>query len=160
MVKMILCIDAKGNIGKDNDLLFKMKEDMKFFKETTKGNIVVMGYNTWLSLGRKQLPKRLNVVLTNEDIPNVETSNHIFKVIDKYEKDNRDIYIIGGAYVYNECLRLKIVDEILVTVVPVEVMDADTKVNLELMNDYNDRKIIDTFVNEGGIKVTIEKWSK
>ena len=160
MVKMILCIDAKGNIGRNNDLLFKMKEDMKFFRNTTKGNIVVMGYNTWLSLGEKQLPKRLNVVLTNEDIPNVETSNHIFKIIDKYEKDDRDIYIIGGAYVYNECLRLKVVDEILVTVVPVEVMDADTKVNLELMNDYNDRKIIDTFVNEGGIKVTIEKWSK
>ena len=160
MVKMILCIDAKGNIGKDNDLLFKMKEDMKFFRETTKGNIIVMGYNTWLSLGEKQLPKRLNVVLTNEDIPNVETSNHIFKIIDKYEKDDRDIYIIGGAYVYNECLRLKVVDEILVTVVPVEVIDADTKVNLDLMNDYNNRRIIDTFVNEGGIKVTIEKWSK
>ena len=160
MVKMILCIDANGNIGRNNDLLFKMKEDMKFFRTSTKDNIVVMGYNTWKSLGKKALPKRLNIVLTDEDIPNVETSNDIFKVIDKYKNDDRDIFIIGGAFVYNECLKLKVVDEILITVVPMEVIDADTKVDLTLMNDFDKRSILQTFVNEGGIKVTIEKWNK
>lgn len=160
MVRMVLCTDSVGNIGRDNDLLFKMKEDMAFFRNTTKGNIVIMGYNTWLSLGEKALPNRLNIVLTDKDIPNVETSNHIFKVIDKYEKDERDIFIIGGAFVYNECLRLKVVDEVLITVVPVEVMDADTKVDLTLMEDFDKRSILQTFVNKEGIKVTIEKWNK
>lgn len=160
MVKMILCIDKNGNIGKDNDLLFKMKEDMKFFRQQTQNSIVVMGYNTWLSLGEKPLPNRLNIVLTDENIPNIETSNHIFKVIDKYEKDERDIFIIGGAFVYNESLRLKVVDEILITVVPVEIADADTKVDLTLMEDFDKRKILQTFVNKEGIKVTIEKWNK
>lgn len=160
MVKMILCIDKNGNIGRNGDLLFKMKEDMKFFRTSTKDNIVVMGYNTWLSLGEKALPNRLNIVLTDKNIPNVETSNHIFKVIDKYEKDKKDIFIIGGAYVYNECLKLKVVDEILITVVPVEIADADTKVDLTLMNDFNKRNILQSFINKDGIKVTIEKWSK
>ena len=160
MVRIILCIDANGNIGKNNDLLFKMKEDMKFFRTSTKNNIVVMGYNTWKSLGEKPLPNRLNIVLTDEDISNVEASNDIFKVINKYGKDERDIFIIGGAFVYNECLRLKVVDEVLITVVPIEVADADTKVDLTLMNDFNKRSVLQTFVNEGGVKVTIEKWNK
>jgi dihydrofolate reductase len=160
MVKMILCIDANGNIGRNGDLLFKMKEDMKFFRQQTQNSIVVMGYNTWLSLGEKPLPNRLNIVLTDKNIPNVETSNHIFKVIDKYEKDERDIFVIGGAFVYNECLRLKVVDEVLITVVPIEIADADAKVDLTLMEDFNKRSILQTFVNENGIKVTIEKWNK
>ena len=72
MVKMILCIDSNGSIGKDNDLLFKMKEDMKFFKQQTMGNIVIMGYNTWLSLGEKPLPNRANIVMTDKKIKNIQ----------------------------------------------------------------------------------------
>ena len=53
MVKLIVAIDLQGNIGRNNDLLFHMKEDMKFFREQTTNNIVVMGYNTWLSLNEK-----------------------------------------------------------------------------------------------------------
>ena len=81
MVKLIVAIDLQGNIGRNNDLLFHMKEDMKFFREQTSNSIVVMGYNTWLSLNEKELPNRKNIVLTNENIPNVTTSNDIFKVI-------------------------------------------------------------------------------
>ena len=68
MVKMILCMDLNGGIGKNNDLLFKMKEDMTFFKTQTVGNIIIMGYNTWLSLGEKPLPNRTNIVMTDKDI--------------------------------------------------------------------------------------------
>ena len=50
MIKLIVCSDINGGIGRNNDLLFNIKEDMKFFREMTKGNIIVMGYNTWLSL--------------------------------------------------------------------------------------------------------------
>jgi dihydrofolate reductase len=158
MVKMILCIDANGNIGRNNDLLFKMKEDMKFFRETTKDNTVVMGYNTWLSLGSRPLPKRENIVLTNEKIEGIKTSNNLQKLLCEYK--DKDVYIIGGAYVYNQALEMDLVDEILVTVVPLEVMDADAKIDLELTEKFNKRKILKTFVNENGIKVTIEKWNK
>ena len=159
MVKMILCVDLNGSIGKDNDLLFKMKEDMAFFKEQTKNNIVVMGYNTWLSLNEKELPNRKNIVLTNENILNVETSNDIFKTISKYEKEDKDIYIIGGAYVYNECLRLKIVDEILITIVPTVVEGADTKVDLNLMKDFKKKIKVKDFVYKE-MRVSIWSWKR
>ena len=159
MVKMILCIDLEGNIGRSNDLLFKMKEDMKFFREKTKDNIIIMGYNTWLSLNEKELPNRKNIVLTNENILNVETSNDIFKTISKYEKEDKDIYIIGGAYVYNECLRLKIVDEILITIVPTVVEGADTKVDLSLMKDFKKKIKVKDFVYKE-MRVSIWNWKR
>ena len=67
MIKIITCIDLNGNIGKDNDLLFHLKADMQFFRKTTMDKIVVMGKNTYKSLNCKPLPKRLNVVLTDEE---------------------------------------------------------------------------------------------
>ena len=163
MVKMILCIDKNGAIGRNNDLLFKMKEDMKFFKEQTQNSIVVMGYNTWLSLGEKPLPNRFNIVLTDKVIEDIRVATsmdlrELIKILNR--RNERDIYIIGGAYVYNQALEMNLVDEILITVVPLEVMDADTKIDLELTKNFNKRKILKTFVNENGVKVTIEKWNK
>ena len=158
MVKMILCTDLVGNIGKNNDLLFKMKEDMKFFRESTTGHVVVMGYNTWLSLGEKPLPNRTNIVLYDEDIEGVIVSNDIKKVIEEYKDE--DIYIIGGAFVYNQALEMDIVDEILITEVATIVKDADTKVNLELMKDFCDEIIIKSFTNEEGFDVYIERRRK
>lgn len=159
MVKLIVAIDLQGNIGRNNDLLFHMKEDMKFFREKTTNNIVVMGYNTWLSLNEKKLPNRENIVLTDEIIPNVITSNDIFKVINSYKDDDRDIYIIGGAYVYNECLRLGVVDEILITIVPTIVEDAEVKIDLSLMEGYRKQEKLKEFVYDE-MKVTIWSWRK
>lgn len=159
MVKLIVAIDLQGNIGRNNDLLFHMKEDMKFFREKTTNNIVVMGYNTWLSLNEKKLPNRENIVLTDGIIPNVITSNDIFKVINSYKDDDRDIYIIGGAYVYNECLRLGVVDEILITIVPTIVEDAEVKIDLNLMKGYRKQEKLKEFVYDE-MKVTIWSWRK
>lgn len=159
MVKLIVAIDLQGNIGRNNDLLFHMKEDMKFFREQTMNNIVVMGYNTWLSLNEKKLPNRENIVLTDEIIPNVITSNDIFKVINNYKNDDRDIYIIGGAYVYNECLRLDVVDEILITIVPTIVEGAEVKIDLSLMKGYRKQEKLKEFVYDK-MKVTIWSWRR
>ena len=63
MIRMIVCCDMMGNIGKDNDLLFHIPQDMQFFRETTLNHVVLMGYKTYLSLGSKPLPKRKNIVL-------------------------------------------------------------------------------------------------
>lgn len=160
MVKMILCIDLNGYIGKDNDLLFKMKEDMAFFREQTMNNIVIMGYNTWLSLGRKPLPNRANIVMTDEKIKNIQTSTDLVSVIKDYEKYPQDIFIIGGAYVYNQALELNLVDEILVTLVRTRVKDATVRVNIELFERFEDRKIIKTFINNEGDKVEIWRMRK
>lgn len=159
MVKLIVVIDLQGNIGRNNNLLFHMKEDMKFFREKTTNNIVVMGYNTWLSLNEKKLPNRENIVLTDKIMPNVITSNDIFKVINSYKDDDRDIYIIGGAYVYNECLRLGVVDEILITIVPTIVEDAEVKIDLNLMKGYRKQEKLKEFVYDE-MKVTIWSWRR
>lgn len=158
MVRMILCCDYEGNIGRNNDLLFKMKEDMHFFKSQTTGHVVVMGYNTWLSLGEKPLPNRTNIVLYDEEIEGVITSNDIRKVIEEYKDE--DIYIIGGAFVYNQVLEMDIVDEILITEVATIVKDADVKVNLELMKDFRDEVILKYFISEEGYDVYIERRRK
>ena len=158
MVRIILCCDYEGNIGRNNDLLFKMKEDMKFFRESTIGHVVVMGYNTWLSLGEKPLPNRTNIVLYDEEIEGVITSNDMRKVIEEYKDE--DIYIIGGAFVYNQALEMDIVDEILITEVATIVKDADTKVNLELMKDFRDEVILEYFISEEGYDVYIERRRK
>ena len=160
MVKMILCIDLNGSIGKDNDLLFKIKEDMIFFRGQTKDNIVVMGYNTWLSLGEKPLPNRANIVMTEKNIKNIQTSTDLVSVIEDYKRYPQDIFIIGGAYVYNQALELNLIDEILVTVVQTRVEDATVRVNIKLFENFKKRELIKTFINEEGIKVEIWRMKK
>jgi len=75
MLSAIVAIDNNNGIGKDNDLLYSNKLDMKRFVEKTKGKTVVMGYKTWISLKKPFLSGRKNVVLLNvegsEDIPDI-----------------------------------------------------------------------------------------
>ena len=69
------------------------------------------------------------------------------------------MYIIGGAYVYNESLRLGLVDEILITIVPTVVEGADTTVDLGLMQEYKKQKKIKEFTYKE-MKVSIWSWKK
>lgn len=167
MIKLIFCSDLAGNIGKDNDLLFKYKEDMQFFRDTTLGSTMLMGYKTYESLDSQPLPKRLNLVLTRKK--NVELKDSMM-IVDNLEKTindfkqnypNDDLYIIGGASVYNKSLELGLVDEVLITIVWETVKDADTKVNLSLIFDqfpYKER--IKEFIAEDGNKVEIYRYYK
>lgn len=117
MIKMILCSDINGGIGFHNDLLYNIKEDMRFFKETTTGHKIVMGYNTWLSLPKKPLPNRENYVLYDgpEDIEGAEKLKSIQDVVELAKQD--DVFIIGGAMVYNQFITLDLVDEVYLTYV-------------------------------------------
>ena len=159
MIKMIVCTDLKGGIGKDNDLLFHNKEDMKFFKETTEDNAVIMGYNTYLSLGSKPLPNRFNIILTDKIIEikkDMATTTDLKGTIDIYNKMNVDLYVIGGAYVYNQCLQMDLIDEVYVTVVKEVVKDADVHIDLNLFKKFNKVERIKDISD----KVTIWKLSK
>ena len=108
-MNMIACVDINGYIGKDNDLLIKIPEDIKFFKETTVGdgnNIVVMGRKTYESIG-KPLPNRRNIILTGSpmkyrDIEGIEAycRGDLDQIL-KYEP-SENIFIIGGESVYKE----------------------------------------------------------
>ena len=159
MIKMIVAIDLKGGIGKNNELLFHNKEDMDFFKEKTMHNPILMGYNTYLSLGSKPLPNRFNIVLTDKIIEikeNMATTTDLKGTIDIYNKMGVDLYVIGGAYVYNQCLQMDLIDEAYVTVVETVVKDADTHIDLNLFKNFNKAEKIKE-ISDG---VTIWKLSK
>lgn len=121
MIKAIVAVDKNWGIGKDNQLLFRIPEDMKHFKELTTGNIVVMGSKTYDSIG-KPLPNRVNFILTgqprkyNFNLLESFTAEAYCKgdldYIIKQEIDS-DIFIIGGESVYN--LFMDQIQEIYVT---------------------------------------------
>lgn len=117
MIRAIVCVDKNWGIGKDNHLLFDIPEDMEFFKSTTTGQIVCMGYNTLLSLpSSKPLKDRINVVICPADVQvsDAITVHSLDDLLNKLKEFNhRDVYIIGGAMLYKSMLPY--CDEILVT---------------------------------------------
>lgn len=139
MIKMILAVDNGNAIGWcDGRLPWKIPYDMKRFKELTTGHVVVMGFNTFKSLGRPEgLPNRQNIVLTRKNP--LEALKHIggtVEVISSLEylqrfKTSKDVWIIGGASVYAEALERQLVDELHVTFVHTN-SGADVTLSFEL----------------------------
>lgn len=68
-MKAIVCVDENWGIGKNNNLLFNLPEDMKRFREETSGKVVIMGYNTFKSLPNGSLKNRVNIVLDPTGTP-------------------------------------------------------------------------------------------
>ena len=127
MIIGIVAIAKNFAIGKDGKLPWHHSADLKFFKETTTGNAVVMGANTWRSIG-KPLPNRLNIVLSGNSsvTPPAEVMRLSSKdeILDLAQYLNRDVFIIGGAKVYAEFA--DVIEKWIVTYVPDEAKDADT----------------------------------
>jgi len=122
----IVAIARNFAIGKDGKLPWHYSADLKFFKETTTGNAIVMGSNTWRSIG-KPLPNRLNVVLSRGDRidePSIMQLASTEEIVELAKYLNRDVYIIGGAKTYE--LLAGLIDQWNVTDIPIQVPDADT----------------------------------
>ena len=108
MIRAIVAVDEKWGVGKKNDLLFHIPEDMKFFRETTLGKTVAMGSNTLKSFPNgKPLPKRTNIVL----YPNGEKRDDCIVVgsFDELVRElksrgDEEIFVIGGAMFYRTML--------------------------------------------------------
>lgn len=111
-MKSIVAVDEKWGIGKNNDLLFDIKADMRHFVEHTRGKIVVMGSNTLLSLpGGMPLKNRVNIVLNPEGSDKdaaekgytlVRSLDELLHTVAGYAPDN--VYVIGGAMMYRTLL--------------------------------------------------------
>ena len=122
MIKGIVCVAKDWGIGKQNGLLFDLPADMKFFRETTKGHICVFGYSTYLSLSKRPLPHRVNIVLWDQAasmncLEGAITFNNfeaLLKFVQILAKEY-DVFVCGGASIYR--LFLPYYDELLVTVV-------------------------------------------
>ena len=104
MFILISAIGENNEIGHNGDLIFHIKEDMKFFRDTTDGHTVVMGRKTWESLPNK-LPNRENIVISHHKFDGPDLIIHDLKQFIENNKDtNEEIFIIGGGAIYSEFL--------------------------------------------------------
>lgn len=123
MLSIVVAVGKNLEIGKDNKLLWNIPEDLKHFKNLTTGKTIIMGKNTYHSIGRP-LPNRKNIVLTDDDsLDNVE-GIVVYKDIKKCVDENSDAFVIGGASIYAQMI--KYCDELHVSHVDMEFLDADT----------------------------------
>lgn len=128
-ISMIAAVAKNRAIGYKNRLLYNLPDDLKFFRKTTAGNVVVMGGNTYKSLPNGPLPNRLNIVVSTsieneenyENLMICKNSDELFNFIDKTDKK---VFIIGGASMYN--LFIDEVNELYLTEIDAEPDNADT----------------------------------
>ena len=126
MTKIIIiaAIGKNGELVKNNNLIWHLKEDLKFFKEVTTNHIIVMGYNTFKSLPCL-LPNRTHIVLTHQKIEQKTVTvfnkfSDVYKFLNKLDKE---IFIIGGASLYSQFLPYA--NEIYLTEIDAEEIEAD-----------------------------------
>ncbi len=105
MINLIVAMTKDRVIGKDNQMPWHISEDLKNFKRLTTGNTVIMGRNTYFSLG-KPLPNRNNIVISHEkmDAEGVDVCYSIDEALEKARSYNTEIFIIGGAMIYKTML--------------------------------------------------------
>ena len=123
---IIVAISDNNAIGRSNQLLWHISEDLRFFKRTTLGCPIIMGRKTFESIGRA-LPKRVNIVVsrgfnTAEEVAVAASLEDAFKVAQ--ETNLEKCFVIGGGQIYAQALPL--VDRLVVTHVHTIIEDADT----------------------------------
>ena len=124
IISIIVAMAKDRVIGKDNDMPWgRLPVDLKHFKTVTDGHPIIMGRNTFESIG-KPLPNRRNIVLSRSDIKidGCEVMSSIEKAIELL-KDEKEIFIIGGGHVYKEAI--DIADKLYLTYIDLEI-DGDT----------------------------------
>ena len=144
MIIGIVAISQNYAIGKGGKLPWHFPADLQFFKQTTTGNAIVMGANTWRSIGRP-LPNRLNIVLSRSGV--IDAPSDVMKLSSKGEVVellkylNRDVYIIGGAKTFAEFA--DVIERWIVTQVPITVEQADTFIPSNFLNGFELKETID-----------------
>lgn len=158
MIIGIVAIAKNFAIGKDGKLPWHYSADLKFFKQTTLNHAVVMGFNTWESIG-KPLPKRLNTVLSRKR--NVESQPNVLLVRNKEEVLalskflNCDLFVIGGAETYSNFADA--IEKWIVTEIPETIEDADAFMPEDFLDEF---KLNETKTLEDDLKIKVyEKMS-
>lgn len=123
-VSMIAAVGKNLELGKNNNLIWHFKDDMKFFKETTMGHTVVMGRKTFESLP-KALPGRKNIVISSNAKYQAQGATVVTSVEEALQiADNEEVFVIGGGKIYAEFLPYA--DKLYLTEIDAECADADT----------------------------------
>lgn len=153
MIISILNCDKKWGIGRKNGLLFSLPQDMKFFRQTTLNHVVAMGENTLLSFpNSKPLKNRTHIVLSADPTHNYEGVINVHTFIDflkaiKEKSEKEDVYIIGGASIYNQTLPY--VDLIYLTKVDEDGHAEVFFTNLDELDNFEIIKESEVIMDEG-----------
>ena len=140
----IIVAKAKNNIiGKDNKLLWHIKDDLKRFKNLTTGHVIIMGRKTFESLGGI-LPNRKHIIFSQNPDFKVENENvkivHSMLEIQEYIESEEECFVIGGAMIYN--LLMPYVNKMYVTEIHKD-FEGDTffpKINLDVWKEVSREK--------------------
>ena len=109
MISAIVAVDNNWGIGFNGDLLEHIPEDLRYFKEITENNWIVMGRKTWDSLPKKPLPNRPHLVITNNPMSYEDIDEVIFAKIGQAKlimntQKGIDFFVIGGGQIYEKLL--------------------------------------------------------
>ncbi len=107
MLSIIVAIAENNAIGKDNDLIWYISDDLKRFKKLTTGHSILMGRKTYESLPNGALPKRENIVISRNmelNLPNCTMLYSLEEAIEKYANTAEEIFVIGGGSIYKKLL--------------------------------------------------------
>jgi len=127
-LSMIAAIGKNNELGKDNDLIWRLSGDMKFFRAMTNDKVIIMGRKTLESLPNgRPLPNRVNIVLTkdeNYEVENAYVLNSIEEALDLIALVDKECFVIGGASIYEEFMPYA--ENIYLTKIAATDPDADT----------------------------------
>lgn len=162
MIIGIVCVDRNWGIGKNNDLLFHLKKDMQFFRQTTAESIVFCGYNTLLSFpGSKPLKGRSTICLCPEDVERddcfcIHNFDEAVKLVKEIAKTT-NVFVIGGAMLYKSMLPYY--DEVYVNKVDA---DGAAEVFFPNLDTYDGLRLHQLFseVEDEGYKTRIYRYVK
>ena len=141
-LKMIAIVDSEFGIAKDEKIPWSFAEDLKFFYQKTKNNIVIMGRRTFESLGAP-LKNRENYVISRtmkNDVEGISVFDSLEHALEHIETQVSEAWLIGGAELFNYALKRHLIDEAFITQVP-ENFHADIFLDKSLL-DYLKREII------------------
>ena len=127
---LIVAMDREHGIGKNNDLMWHLPRDMRFFKSTTEKQVVIMGRKNYDSIPEKYRPlsDRLYVIITrNQDFraPDCMIFHSLEEALNHFENDSREIFIIGGGEIYKMAMYIRGLSQMYITHVN-GVFNADT----------------------------------
>ena len=147
MINIIVAIGKNNEIGQNNELIWRLKKDLNFFRQTTWNKDIIMGRKTFESLP-KLLPHRNHIVLTRKkiEIANVKIYNNIDMLIMEYMY--KDAFVIGGGSIYKQFL--KYAENMYITEIQDTCEEADTF--FPLFKKENFKKTIIKEDEENGIK--------
>jgi dihydrofolate reductase len=160
-INAIVAVDTNWGIGLNNTMPWpNLSSDLKRFKELTTNSLILMGKNTWLSLPKKPLPNRENIIVSNslDDPYAVKINGEPDDIIKKLSKaTNKDIWIIGGENLYSQFLTY--CDSVYITKIHGD-FNCDRFFPSEILIKYFTPVIVESEITDNNIKIHYEIWRK